>query len=187
MSRVISCGLLSIFLLAGINTGTISSDVPEPQLRPSGQVGAVNETIMETVVESAAEPEPEQKPESELEESVEVEEHDWVTFEVTGYTLREQECGKPPDHPLYGVTTSGKMAELGVTVAAGKGVPFGTKIYIQELKWFNGTGIFEVHDRGGAVTENCIDVFFGDPELDPDCVRRALDFGRRKLKGVVLE
>jgi 3D (Asp-Asp-Asp) domain-containing protein len=112
--------------------------------------------------------------------------HNWQTFTVTAYTLRYQECGKRPGHPDYGVTASGVKAKVGITIAAGGGIPFGTKIYIPDLSWINGTGIFVVQDRGGGVGRNCIDVFFGDPEVDPGCVKRACDFGRRKMKGEVL-
>ncbi len=109
------------------------------------------------------------------------------TYTVTAYTLRQEECGKAPDHPLYGVTTSGVRAKVGVTIAAGPDVPMGAKIYLPELAWLNGTGLFEVQDRGGAIKEGCIDVYFGDPEVDPECVGQALDFGRQELEGEVLE
>lgn len=111
----------------------------------------------------------------------------WREYTVTGYTLREEECGKPPGHPEYGITTSGARTVVGITAAAGPELPFGTKILIPELAWMNGTGIFVVQDRGGAVGKDCIDIFFGDPEIDPDCVRRALDFGKLKMQGAVLE
>lgn len=111
----------------------------------------------------------------------------WREYTVTGYTLREEECGKPPGHPLYGVTTSGARTVVGVTAAAGPEIPFGTRILIPELEWLNGTGVFVIQDRGGAVRQGCIDIFMGDPEIDSDCVQRALDFGRCKLQGAVIE
>lgn len=113
--------------------------------------------------------------------------NEWRSFTVTAFTLRKEECGKPPGHPLYGITASGARAKVGVTVATGPELPLGTRVIIPELAWLNGTGEFIVQDRGGLVKTGCIDVFFGDPMLDPDCVKRALEFGRRQLKGAVVE
>ena len=50
------------------------------------------------------------------------------------------------------VTSSGEPTQIGVTVAAGPEVPFGTRVYIP------GYGFREVHDRGGDVGFNRIDV-----------------------------
>jgi hypothetical protein len=45
-------------------------------------------------------------------------------------------------------------AQEGVTVAAGPDFGFGTKIYIPDLQMkLNETGVFEVQDRGSAVTK----------------------------------
>jgi 3D (Asp-Asp-Asp) domain-containing protein len=111
----------------------------------------------------------------------------WQIFEVTAYTLSLKECGKPPGHPNYGRTKSGKMAQVGVTVAAGPEIPLGTRIIIPDLAWLNGTGEFIVQDRGPLVTKGCIDVYFGDPEKDPGVVARAKKFGRQNIKGAVID
>ena len=50
------------------------------------------------------------------------------------------------------VTSSGEKTQIGLTVAAGPGIPFGTPVYIP------GFGYREVHDRGGSVGPNSIDV-----------------------------
>ncbi|MCR4442941.1 MAG: 3D domain-containing protein [Peptococcaceae bacterium] len=110
----------------------------------------------------------------------------WSTFEVTAYTLRAKECGKPPGHPDYGRTASGKMAQVGVTVAAGPEIPLGTKIYLPDLKYINGTGVFIVQERGGLVGERCLDVYFGAPAINPAVIKRALEFGRQQLQGILL-
>ena len=50
------------------------------------------------------------------------------TMEVTAYELSYQSCQKHPDHPLYGITASGKYAEAWNTIAAGPELPFGAKV-----------------------------------------------------------
>jgi hypothetical protein len=50
-------------------------------------------------------------------------------------------------------TASGKVGIIGVTVAAHPDFPFGTKIFIPELKGKIGDGYFKVQNRGSAVTK----------------------------------
>ena len=54
------------------------------------------------------------------------------------------------------VTASGMPSEPGISVAAGSNIPFGTTLYIP------GYGYREVHDRGGAIGPNNIDVMIWD-------------------------
>ena len=80
--------------------------------------------------------------------------------EITAYT--EYECDKDVNHPLFGITASGNRVQDWFTVAAGKELPFGTRIYIPYFKDEINNGIFVVEDRGGAIKENCIDVYMSD-------------------------
>ena len=50
------------------------------------------------------------------------------------------------------ITASGATVEPGITVAAGRNIPFGTRIFIP------GYGYREVQDRGGAIGPNNIDI-----------------------------
>ena len=50
------------------------------------------------------------------------------------------------------VTSSGEETQIGVTVAAGPEVPFGTQVYIP------GYGLRIVQDRGGSITEGRLDI-----------------------------
>jgi hypothetical protein len=50
-------------------------------------------------------------------------------------------------------TASGKVGVVGVTVAAHPDFPFGTKIFIPDLKGKIGDGYFKVQNRGSAVTK----------------------------------
>jgi 3D (Asp-Asp-Asp) domain-containing protein len=99
-----------------------------------------------------------------------------MQMRVTAYTLKE--CGKPPGHPAYGRTSSGKLARQWETVAAIPSLPFGTKVYIDAFKDKPNHGVFEVQDRGGSV--NGIDVYM-------ESVEAALKFGRPTLEVIILE
>lgn len=111
-----------------------------------------------------------------------------ITVVATAYTLRPQETGgKTADHPAYGVTASGERAERGVTIAASREIPFGTRVYIPYFDgrdgWENG-GVFTVTDRGGAIKHGRIDVFFGEGE---QALREALEFGKQTLEIYIIE
>lgn len=81
------------------------------------------------------------------------------TMRVTMYTLSYECCGKYPDDPGYGITASGAYVQEGRTVAAGPGIPFGTRVYIPAFAHWSNGGIFTVEDRGGAVGNDSIDVY----------------------------
>jgi 3D (Asp-Asp-Asp) domain-containing protein len=60
----------------------------------------------------------------------------------------------------FGARTSiGRRAIEGVTVAAPKNVPFGSKLFIPDLAGKIGTGHFVVQDRGRKVVGDRIDIY----------------------------
>jgi hypothetical protein len=61
-------------------------------------------------------------------------------FSVSSYCNCYECTNKHPGDPAYGITTSGTVAKRG-TIAAPKGIPFGTRIYIP------GVGVCVVEDR----------------------------------------
>ena len=87
----------------------------------------------------------------------------YVKFTATAYCGCAKCCGKST-----GKTASGTIATAGRTVAMPSSYSFGTKIEIQ------GMGTYIVEDRGGAIKENRIDIFFSNHQ-------KALDFGRRTV------
>jgi len=97
---------------------------------------------------------------------------------VTAYT--EYECDKSPDHPYFGITASGNRVSKWFTVAAGKELPFGTRIYIPYFKDMENNDIFVVEDRGGAIKENCLDIYTPDETF-------AKEFGCQWLDVYILE
>lgn len=79
-------------------------------------------------------------------------------------------CGK-----TNGITSSGNIAKEWYTIAAGSGYPIGTVIYIPALADKPNGGWFVVEDRGGAISDNKIDIYMGSHA-------QALMFGRRNLE-----
>lgn len=95
------------------------------------------------------------------------------TMNTSAYTAST--CGKSPDSPGYGRTSSGAKASSWYTIAAGKAYPIGTVIYIPYFKNKPNGGWFVVQDRGGAISNNRIDVYMGT-------YNECISFGRRNLE-----
>ena len=93
-----------------------------------------------------------------------------VTVNASAYCSCSLCCGKS-----NGITSSGKHATEWHTVAAGSGYPIGTVIYIPALADKPNGGWFVVEDRGGAISNNRIDIYMGSHS-------QALVFGRRNLE-----
>jgi 3D (Asp-Asp-Asp) domain-containing protein len=100
---------------------------------------------------------------------------EWVLMEVTAYTAGPESTGKTPDHPLYGITASGNPVKEWHTIAAGPSIPFGTKIYIPEFM-----RTFVVEDRGGAITDNHLDIYM-------ERLEDAREFGRKDIYVFVIQ
>ncbi|NLW71260.1 MAG: hypothetical protein GX061_09305 [Eubacteriaceae bacterium] len=93
------------------------------------------------------------------------------TIKATGYCACPICCGKYSN----GYTADGSKATAGYTIAAPKTYPFGKLIYIP---FFD--RVFEVEDRGGAITEGRLDIYFNTHD-------EALRFGVKNLKIYVLK
>lgn len=96
-----------------------------------------------------------------------------VTLNTSAYTAST--CGKKPTDSGYGKTASGSYASAWYTVAAGKGYPIGTIIYIPYFANKPNGGWFVVQDRGGAIKNNKLDVYMNTYD---ECIQ----FGRRNLE-----
>jgi len=96
-----------------------------------------------------------------------------ATLNASAYTAST--CGKAPGSPGYGRTASGAMASSWYTVAAGSGYPMGTVMYIPYFSNKPNGGWFVVQDRGGAISNNKLDVYMGTYN---ECIQ----FGRRNLE-----
>lgn len=89
-----------------------------------------------------------------------------TTFETTAYCACSACCGKSD-----GITASGTRAAQGRTIAAPSTYDFGTEIEIDG-------NIYVVEDRGGAIKDNRIDIYF-------DSHAEANNYGRRNVEGKV--
>lgn len=83
-----------------------------------------------------------------VEEIVEEPEYEWISIKATAYCPCVKCCGKSD-----GITSSGVVATSGHTIAAPKTYAFGTQMEINGI-------IYTVEDRGGAIQENRVDIFF---------------------------
>lgn len=72
-------------------------------------------------------------------------------------------------------TSSGAWPSSGYTVAAGPSIPIGSVVYIPYFANYANGGWFVVEDRGGAITNNHIDVYM---DSEAECI----NFGRRNLE-----
>lgn len=92
------------------------------------------------------------------------------TINTSAYCSCASCCGK-----TNGITSSGAKATAWYTVAAGKAYPIGTIIYIPALSNKPNGGWFVVQDRGGAISNNKLDIFCSTHS-------EALQFGRKNLE-----
>ena len=92
------------------------------------------------------------------------------TLNTSAYCACISCCGK-----TNAVTASGAIASAWYTVAAGRYYPIGTIIYVPSLSNKPNGGWFMVQDRGGAISNNKMDIFFNSHSA-------ALQFGRKNLE-----
>lgn len=97
------------------------------------------------------------------------------TFNTSAYCACMKCCGK-----TNGITASGEKALAWYTLAAGKSYKLGTIIYIPAFADKPNGGWFVVQDRGGAISNNKLDVYMNTHE-------EALQFGRRSLECYIYE
>lgn len=93
---------------------------------------------------------------------------------VSAYTASADECGNS-----LGICADGTKVQQWCTVAMGKNIPFGTRIYIPYFKDYPNNGIFVKHDTGGAIGVNNVDVYMVTKT-------EASSFGRRNLEVYIL-
>lgn len=101
-----------------------------------------------------------------------------ATLNASAYTAST--CDKAPGSSGYGVTASGVYATAWCTVAAGSGYRMGTVIYIPYFANMPNGGWFVVQDRGGAISNNRIDIYM-------DTYDECIQFGRRNLECYIYE
>ena len=95
------------------------------------------------------------------------------TFNTSAYCACVQCCGKSD-----GITASEVKAQPWHTLAAGSSYPFGTIIYIPALSDKPNGGWFVVEDRGSAISNSHLDVFFNNHN-------EANTYGRQNLEAYI--
>lgn len=93
-------------------------------------------------------------------------------YEVTAYTAGYESTQKKVGDPGYGITASGTKAAEGRSAACPPSLSFGTIVEIE------GLGERVCEDRGGAIKDGHLDVYFND-------LSEAQNFGRQKRKVVI--
>ena len=109
---------------------------------------------------------------------------------ATAYDLSVESCGKRPEHPQYGITSSGARAVVGRTVAVDPTViPLGSRMFISfPVEYSDLDGIYMAEDTGRLIKGDSIDVFFGeDMEGSREIYERAMKFGVRYVDVRVLD
>ncbi len=96
-------------------------------------------------------------------------------FNVSAYCSCEKCCGK-----VDGITASGDTVKEWCTIAAGKKYELGTVIYIPDLANMPNGGWFIVQDRGGAISNERLDIYLSTHQ-------KALEFGRQYLECYIYE
>lgn len=156
--HIIFTGVLLVMFVTGLIIGRVSVKSSAMTYEQPPIVTTTSTYDTSSVIES----EP-------ITESIESEE--WVDFVATAYCPCEKCCGvwatkrelDDNGNPIvYGAT--GIILKQGVSVAADKTYPMGTSLEIE------GMGTYIVHDRGGAIKGNRLDIYF-DNHTD------ALEFG----------
>lgn len=81
-----------------------------------------------------------------------------VRMRVTAYTAAD--AGKPPSHPAYGITASGRPAGYGIVAIDPNVVPFRSQVYVP------GYGIAFAGDTGGGVKGRWIDLGYDEGQIE---------------------
>ncbi|WP_415780617.1 3D domain-containing protein [Mesobacillus zeae] len=98
----------------------------------------------------------------------------WLTFDATAYTAGPESTGKSPGDADYGITASGRHVRENHTIACPKSIALDTRMEIE------GLGVRTCDDRGGAITDGRLDIYFED-------VADAREFGRRTVRARIIE
>lgn len=147
-----------------------------------GTVSNVVENTPEVTYSSTPTPTPTPTPVPVITTPTPIPEVEWIEFRATAYCPCKKCCGvwatrRPIDEKgnviIYGAT--GIVLKQGVSVAADTSIyPMGTQLEIE------GMGTYTVHDRGGAIKNNRLDIYFNN-HAD------ALDFGVRTVRVRVIK
>lgn len=142
----------TIFILTVYITGILMSLAAVKINKETQQEETIPYTVIEKVIEPIIEEEKiEEKPKQKY----------LGEYKITYYCACMKCCGK-----TNGITASGEKVKAGITVAAPKEFPFGTKLLI------NGN-TYIVQDRGGAIKNKRIDIYC---ETHEEALKNGVDY-----------
>lgn len=162
MKKLIFLIILIIILCNfGNKIGKLENQMNEIENTTTSVVIIDKEEILEnTIEEEIIETSPEGETELE-QENIDMNLEYLGIYTLTAYCSCEECCGKSD-----GITASGVKARSNHTIAAPSEFAFGTKLMINGIE-------YTVEDRGGAIKDKRIDVYF-------DSHQEAINFGKQK-------
>lgn len=163
MKKLIFLIILIIILCNfGNKIGKLENQMNEIENTTTSVVIIDKEEILENIIveEEIIETSPEGETELE-QENIDMNLEYLGIYTLTAYCSCEECCGKSD-----GITASGVKARPNHTIAAPSEFAFGTKLMINGIE-------YTVEDRGGAIKDKRIDVYF-------DSHQEAINFGKQK-------
>ena len=163
MKKLIFLIILIIILCNfGNKIGKLENQMNEIENTTTSVVIIDKEEILENTIEEEEIIETSPEGETELEqENIDMNLEYLGIYTLTAYCSCEECCGKSD-----GITASGVKARPNHTIAAPSEFAFGTKLMINGIE-------YTVEDRGGAIKDKRIDVYF-------DSHQEAINFGKQK-------
>jgi 3D (Asp-Asp-Asp) domain-containing protein len=113
-----------------------------------------------------------------------------MKMKATAYDLSLGSCGKLPGEPGYGITSSGRKAEVGRTVAVDPEIiPIGSRLKITFPEEYSHLdGIYFAEDTGRLIKGSTIDIFFGEDNKGSTAINeKAMEFGVRYVDVIILD
>jgi uncharacterized protein YabE (DUF348 family) len=83
----------------------------------------------------------------------------WRRIPMLATSYSAATCGKPPDHPLYGITRLGWKMRKGIVAVDPAVIKLGTQVYVPDY------GVGDVGDTGGAIRGRHIDLGYDEDNL----------------------
>lgn len=96
---------------------------------------------------------------------------------ASAYTEAEDECGKSPSDPAYGITASGEYVRRGIIAVDTDVIPMHSLVRIEGAGEYD--GIYGAKDTGGYIQGNRIDIYMPTKT-------EAINFGRKDVKVYVI-
>lgn len=101
-----------------------------------------------------------------------------MNMKATAYTASEEDTGKSPGDPGFGITYTGRVAREGVIAVDPRVIPLYSRVYV-EVPGSDDYGYATALDIGSAIKGNVIDLYFNSKKT-------VSDWGRRKVNVYIL-